>query len=65
MAEDNVAALQLRLTEVEQEKQLAEEQLSARLAQLSDQQELRDRDRERQESNLSRQLEAARRQIGK
>lgn len=64
MAEDNVAALQLRLTEVEQEKQLAEEQLSARLTQLSDQQELRDRDRERQESNLNRQLEAARRQIG-
>ena len=65
MAEDNVAALQLRLTEVEQEKQSAEEQLSAQLTQLSDQQELRDRDRERQESNLSRQLEAARRQIGK
>ena len=53
MAEDNVAALQDRLTEVEREK----EELCA---QLSEQHGLRDRQRELKES----QLEAARRQIG-
>ena len=64
MAEDNVAALQVRLTEVERGKQSVEEELSAKLDQLREQLELRDREREWQESNLNVELEAARRQIG-
>ena len=64
MAEDNVAALQVRLTEVEREKQSVEEELGAKLDQLREQLKLRDREREWQESNLNVQLEAARRQIG-
>jgi predicted nucleic acid-binding Zn-ribbon protein len=63
MAEDNVAALQVRLTEVERRKQSVEEELSAKLDQLREQLELRDREREWQESNLNVELEAARRQI--
>lgn len=65
MSEENLAALQSRLTELEQEKLRSEENLGAQLAQLNERLQLEQRIREKNELGLNRQLEAARNQICK
>lgn len=57
MAEDKVRALQLRLGELQQERQAVQESLETQL-------QLEQKTKERQEMTLSRQLEAAKSQIG-
>ena len=65
MAEENVAALQTRLTELEQEKLKSEESLGSQLAQLNELYQLEQITREKNEFALSKQLDAARSQICK
>ena len=64
MAEDKAVALQLRLNELEQEKQAVEERLGAQLVQLKERLLLEQQAKEKQEFSLKRQLEAAANQIG-
>lgn len=59
MAEEKAEALQVGLTELQQEKHAAQESFEAQLAQLL----LEQKATERQEMNLRRQLEAAESQI--
>ena len=64
MAEDNVAALQSRLTEIEREKQSLEEDLKHQVTHLNDKLQFQKSEWERLELHLKKQLETARNQIG-
>lgn len=65
MAKDNVVALQLRLGDVERERQTMEEDLQQQLAVLQNQLAAAGRERELQELDMRRQLKEAKNQIGK
>lgn len=65
MIEATLADFQLRLSELEQEKQAVEESLGTELAQLKDQLLTEQTARQKQELSLNLQLEAARNQISK
>ena len=65
MAERTLADFQLRLSELEQEKEAVEESLGAQLSQLREQLLSEQRAREKQELSLNQQLAAAKNQISK